>query len=495
MMRKNLNELLTGFASDNIEKSVYIQEITQDSRQVVPGGLFLAFPGMLADGRDYVAKAIEKGAVAVLFESSHGFQAPETWRHANIPLIGISDLAGKVSLLAARFYDDPSKKMSVIGVTGTNGKTSVSQFFAQALAAYQQKCAVIGTLGKGFLPDLQSTGYTTPDAIGVQQALAECLAQGAGSVAMEVSSHSLDQARVAAVDFDLAILTNLTQDHLDYHQTMEAYGAAKAKLFQFASLKNAVYNADDEFGLKLLAQNPSHIQAWAYATQKPDSEKYPTVFAEKIDLSSQGVVIDLQTPWGKAQLHSSLLGRFNVSNLLAVLTALGALNFPLDEMIPVLERLRPVTGRMQTFGGDAGKPLVIVDYAHTPDALLQVLRCLAEHHPEKIWCVFGCGGDRDKSKRPQMGAIAAKYSDHIIITNDNPRSEDPGLIAQEIRKGIPANFSVDIQLDRAAAIAQAIQAAGPKDIVLIAGKGHETEQIIGKKVLIFSDINIVQSCL
>lgn len=490
-----LSQLLPGIALDTKADETPIQELTQDSRRVAPGILFLAVPGLRVDGRDFIESVIEKGAAAVVYENGDSYQLPATLQSCPIPLIGVTDLDSQMSLIASRFYQQPTQKMTVIGVTGTNGKTSITQFIAQALAAQHQRCAVIGTIGKGFLPNLQSTGYTTPDAINLQKDLAECLAQGADSVAMEVSSHSLSQHRVAGIKFDIAVFTNLTRDHLDYHGTMEAYGAAKSKLFQFPSLKYAVYNGDDEFGLQLLAQHPSHVQALVYSTHPKLKVNCPMIIAEQITPTSQGFTIAVQTPWGKGLVHSPLLGRFNVSNLLAVLSVLGALQIPLAASIKALENLQSVNGRMQSFGGRNGQPLVIVDYAHTPDALLQVLSSLREHHPQKLWCVFGCGGDRDRGKRPQMGAIAAQHSDHIVLTNDNPRSEQPTQIAAEIQAGIPPNHPLYIELDRAAAIAYALQTAGPKDIVLIAGKGHETEQILGNQILHFSDIETVEKLL
>ena len=356
-------------------------------------------------------------------------------------------------------------------------------------------CAVIGTIGMGFLPNLEYTGYTTPDAIGVQKYLAECLAKGADSVAMEVSSHSLAQHRVSGVEFDVAVFTNLTQDHLDFHGTMAEYGAAKAQLFQFPTLKYAIYNGDDSFGLELANKTPAHAQSIIYSTNPTTPYQGAAVIAEHILPTPQGFTVMVNTPWGKGQFNTSLLGRFNVSNLLAVLSVLGSLNLPLPQILSSLEKLQPVKGRMQAFGDANGQPKVIVDFAHTPDALMQVLASLREHCAQKLWCVFGCGGDRDRTKRPKMGAIAAQYSDHIVITNDNPRSEDPSQIAAEIQAGISSQKPVHIELDRAAAIAYALNAAAPEDIVLIACKGHETEQIIGNQILPFNDAEVVEKLL
>ncbi len=474
---------------------VTVEGITQDSRNVRPGSLFFAFPGLRVDGRDFMVTAIEKGASAIVYENDDAYQLPAVLQSAKIPIIGIRNVNAKIGLIASRFYQHPSQKMTVTGVTGTNGKTSVTQFIAQMLAAQHRRCAVMGTIGNGFLPNLRKTAHTTPDAITLQKELAECLSQGADSVAMEVSSHSLSQHRVSGIDFDIAVFTNLTQDHLDYHGTMAKYGAAKAELFQFPSLKYAIYNGDDAFGLELLARHPSHAQALIYSTHPGIAVNCPAIIAEQITPTPQGFIISVRTPWGAGQINSRLLGRFNVSNLLAVLSVAGVLNIPLADSLNALENCQAVNGRMQVFGGTGGKPSVIVDFAHSPDALMQVLSSLREHHPRKLWCVFGCGGDRDRGKRPQMGAIAAQYSDHIVITNDNPRSEKPEQIAAEIRAGISPGPHVRIELDRAAAIAYALSSASPDDIVLIAGKGHESEQIIGNQTLPFNDAETVQSLL
>ena len=487
----NLANLLQSMIPLANAHDISVSDLTQDSRHVSAGSLFLAYPGLRVDGRDFISAAVAKGASAVLYENGDGYTADNSH---NIPLIGIPNLETKIGLIASRFYGEPTKQMQVVGVTGTNGKTSITQFIAQALSLRQQKCAVIGTIGKGFLPDLHSTGYTTPDAVGLQRDLAECLKLGADSVAMEVSSHSLSQHRVVGVEFDVAVFSNLTRDHLDYHGTMAAYGAAKAALFQFPSLKYAIYNADDEFGRELIKQNPHAVQAIVYTTDSHYRSDHAVILAHCITPTQQGFNIEISTPWGNGVIRSNLLGRFNVSNLLAVLGVLGALKMPLTDILLALERLQPVKGRMQSFGGAAGKPLVIVDFAHSPDALLQVLTSLREHQPKRLWCVFGCGGDRDRGKRPQMGAIASQHCDYIIITNDNPRSESPEAIAAEIRVGIPlqSQCQVHIELDRQAAIAYAIAEAGPNDIVLIAGKGHETEQIIGSHAYPFSDVEVAQ---
>ncbi|MBS0350367.1 MAG: UDP-N-acetylmuramoyl-L-alanyl-D-glutamate--2,6-diaminopimelate ligase [Proteobacteria bacterium] len=476
------------------DQNLLIKGLTQDSRAVSPGDLFIAVPGLQVDGRNFVAQAVSKGAAAIMYENGDGFQIPAEWSNYSIPIIGYSGLNAIISLIAARFYQNPTQQMTVIGVTGTNGKTSVSQIIAQALTIKGRRCAVMGTLGQGFLPNLQPTGYTTPDSVNLQKQLAGCRQQGADSVSMEVSSHSLCQDRVSGVDFDIAVFTNLTRDHLDYHKTMEAYGAAKAKLFQFPSLQACIYNADDDFGRVLLEKHSSSSKSFAYSVNPHIKIKNSLVHAQYVRPEAKGFQIHLNTPWGSGEFHLPLLGRFNISNALAVITVLGALAIPLSECLSLAEHFQPVKGRMHAISSN-GSPLVIVDYAHTPDALEQVLTSLREHRPRQLWCVFGCGGNRDRGKRPQMGMIAAKYSDHILLTNDNPRNESPKLIIAEIKQGIPAKACLQILPDRLTAIRAAINQAGPEDIVLIAGKGHENEQIIGDQVVPFSDIDTVKLIL
>lgn len=487
-----LSSLLQSIIEVNPDQDLWVSGLTQDSRHIKPGELFLALPGLRTDGREYIHQAIANGAAAVLYENDR-FQPDLAM--VNLPLLGLADLNSQLGIIAARFYGNPTQNMTVIGVTGTNGKTSISQFIGQALAGQNRQCAIIGTLGKGFLPNLNPTGYTTPDAVQLQKDLAEYRSLGAEFISMEVSSHSLSQQRVNGIDFGIAVFTNLTRDHLDYHHTMEAYGAAKAKLFEFPHLRHSIYNLDDAFGRQLLAKHRPPSQAWAYTAESTHRVDCPTVAATNIRATSHGFEMRLETPWGAGVLNSSLLGRFNISNLLAVMTVLGVLEIPFANCLTLLSNLQPVVGRMQSFAGRSNRPTVIVDYAHTPDALKQVLSSLREHHPNQLWCVFGCGGDRDPGKRSQMGAIADQLSDQIILTNDNPRSEDPEQIAKSIRAGMEKAAKAHIELDRAAAIAYAIESAGPNDIVLIAGKGHETEQIIGNQKLHFSDAEQVQKFL
>jgi len=461
--------------------------VTADSRQVVPGALFLAYPGVHSDGRKYIAQAVAAGASAVLWESQ-GFIWDATIKVDNL---GVCQLKNQVAQIAAEFYQYPSRKLDVIGVTGTNGKTSVSQWIAQAMQALGKKTAVIGTIGSGFADasgsGLVETSNTTPDAILLQKMLADYADQGADAVAMEVSSHGLDQGRVNAVEFDFAVFTNLTRDHLDYHETMDAYASAKQKLFNWPNLRIAILNADDDFGKKvaasLLADNKSLL---TYGLAHGD------VRANTLTLGANGISMQVTTPQGAAVLNAPVLGRFNAYNLLAVLATLLARQVPLSDAVAAIAKIKPVAGRMQQFGGN-DKPLVVVDYAHTPDALENVLVSLREQTQGKLICVFGCGGDRDAGKRPLMGAIAEKFAHHVVVTSDNPRNENPALIIEQIINGMTVLPS--IAPDRAIAIQQAIKFANKDDVVLLAGKGHEDYQEINGVRTPFSDISVAQSAL
>lgn len=457
--------------------------ITADSRQVKPGALFMAYPGVHNDGRKYIAQAIQAGAAAVIWEN-RDFAWNADWQVANIGIAGLKDKVGEI---AADYYGQPSQKMRMIGVTGTNGKTSVSQWIAQALTAVGIKAAVIGTIGNGFVDAQSEASNTTPDAILLQSMLADYSARGAQAVAMEVSSHGLHQGRVNSVQFDVAILTNLSRDHLDYHGTMEDYAAAKELLFTWPELQVSVINADDAFGQrvadKLRTQNKPLI---TYGLNHGD------VRATDLQLHQHGLTMRVTTPQGEAVVNAPVLGRFNAYNVLAVLSALLALQISLQHAVAAIGKIKPVPGRMQQFGGD-GKPLVVVDYAHTPDALEKVLATLREQTTGKLICVFGCGGDRDLGKRPLMGAAAAKYADKVVVTSDNPRSEDPVAIIQQVVSGMRKAALVEV--DRAKAIQQAVQSARSGDIVLVAGKGHEDYQEIAGVRTPFSDVAVVQAAL
>lgn len=464
--------------------SVEISGLCADSRQVKLGDLFIAHAGAPEFRPRFIQQAISRGAVAVLQETQA--DQPQLALQRNVPIFSIPNLKAQVGSIAARFYGNPTGSLQVIGVTGTNGKTSCSQFIARALQHTGSLCGVIGTLGYGFPGTMHPSFLTTPDAITLQRLLAELKQQGANSIAMEVSSHGLVQHRVAGVQFDIAVFTNLTRDHLDYHGDMEQYGQAKRQLFLNPGLRAAVINADDAFGLQLLEEFSTKLSCFAYTTQGIIAPHADTISATNIKLSNQGFSGHITTPWGSGMLKSSLLGRFNLSNLLAVLATLGIMQVPFTDILQYLSSLSTIPGRMQPFGG-AKQPLVVVDYSHTPDSLEKALIALREHCSGTLWCVFGCGGNRDSGKRPLMGQIAERYSDQLIITADNPRFEDQQRITDDIVSGLLCPWAAEIEHDRQTAIAYAINSAQVGDIVLVAGKGHECYQQMGAEKLPFND--------
>ncbi|MEO8003369.1 MAG: UDP-N-acetylmuramoyl-L-alanyl-D-glutamate--2,6-diaminopimelate ligase [Betaproteobacteria bacterium] len=465
--------------------SIRASGVALDSRKIKRGDLFLAYPGQRADGRAHIAQAISAGASAVIWERS-GFQWDAGWR---VPNLGVTDLRMHVGEIASRFFEYPSRDLWLAGVTGTNGKTSCSHWIAQSLGGLGRKTAVIGTLGSGFPGALDFAMNTTPDAVSLQARLAALRTEGAFGCAMEVSSHGLDQGRVEGVEFDVALFTNLSRDHLDYHGSMEDYGAAKAKLFRWPGLKHAVVNVDDEFG-RSLAQSidRSRVNVLGYGLGRGE------IAGHKLDLSTRGLKLEISTPWGAAQLRSRLIGEFNATNLLGVLGVLMTTEMALHDAVEAIAQVEPVPGRLQMIRlPDA--PLVVVDYAHTPDALekvLQTLRALLAPGASLI-CVFGCGGDRDAGKRPVMGEVATRLAHRAIVTSDNPRSEDPRAIVEEIAAGSHPNY--EIEIDRSAAIFKALQSASTEDVVLIAGKGHETYQEIGGQRLPFDDTLVAREGL
>lgn len=456
-----------------------IRELTLDSRKVRPGDLFLAVPGLSQDGRAHIADAIARGAAAVAYEAE-GATIVDAQSAELVPIRG---LAGQLSAIAGRFYGEPSRGLRLVGVTGTNGKTSVSQLVAQALDLLGERCGIVGTLGTGFYDALQSGRHTTPDPVAVQATLADLKQAGARAVAMEVSSHGLDQGRVAALDFDVAVFTNLSRDHLDYHGSMDAYGAAKARLFAWPDLACRVINLDDDFGRQLAGQS---LESRLIGYSLSDSSAF--LFCREARFDDHGVQAQLVTPQGEGLLRSPLLGRFNLSNLLAVIGALLGLGYPLGEVLQVLPRLQGPVGRMQRFGGER-LPLVVVDYAHTPDALEKVLEALRPHVSGRLLCLFGCGGDRDRGKRPLMASVAERLADTVLVTDDNPRTEDPAQILNDIRVGFANPDAAEFVHGRGEAITRLIASAQVGDVVLLAGKGHEDYQEIAGVRHAFSDLD------
>jgi UDP-N-acetylmuramoyl-L-alanyl-D-glutamate--2,6-diaminopimelate ligase len=464
---------------------VPVTGLAVDSRKVKPGDLFLAYPGEHADGRRFIDQAIGAGAAAVLWDS-RGFRWNSAWK---LPNLGVPELRAHLGNIASHFHGHPSRHLWVTGVSGTNGKTSCSHWIAQSLSRLGRKTAVIGTIGSGFPGALEPALNTTPDSVTLHAQLADFLTRGAEACAMEVSSHGIEQGRVSGVAFDVALFTNLSRDHLDYHKTMEDYAAAKAKLFHWPQLKHAIVNLDDRFGQQLAKSiDRSRVNVLGYGLGKGE------IAGHRLDLSTRGLRLEITTPWGAAELDSPMIGGFNAYNLLGVLGVLITSEVPLRDAVEALSRVEPVPGRLQMVR-ETGAPLVVVDYAHTPDALEKALETLRStlSSEGRLHCVFGCGGDRDPGKRPLMGEVATRLADRVVITSDNPRSENPRAIIDEVLAGAHPNYA--IEEDRATAILQAISGAAPQDVVLIAGKGHENYQEIGGRRLPFDDVEVTREIL
>lgn len=478
-------------------------ELRTDSRAVAAGDGFIAWPGGTVDARRFVPAALAQGAVACLVERD----GADDW---NLPAAGLALYAGLKAAsgpIAAAYYEQPSHQLPVLAVTGTNGKTSTSWWLAQALGALTppRACGLIGTLGIGRAPrsdeEVVSTGLTTPDPVLLQKTLRDFLDQGLQACALEASSIGIAERRLDGTRVHTAIFTNFTQDHLDYHGSMAAYWQAKAALFDWPGLQAAVVNIDDPQGAELAhqlarrADDPQAGQAldlWTVSCRTP-----ARLYAHHIRLEGRGLRWQVQEGDDVHELVTSLVGHYNVANLLGVIAAMRTLGVPLAQAVQACHGLHPVPGRMDCQGGE-GEPLVVVDYAHTPDALdqvLQALRPLAEVRGGQLWCVFGCGGDRDATKRPLMGAVAARQADQVVLTSDNPRQEKPEHILSQVLLGLEGCAHVTVQADRAQAIAQTLQQADARDVVLVAGKGHEDYQEVAGQRLAFSDRRQVRQAL
>ena len=461
--------------------------VADDSRQVLPGDLFVAYPGDLADGRRYIADAIARGAVAVLWESGDDFVWNPEWRVANLSAQGLRPLCGP---LAHAVFGQPSERLSLIAITGTNGKTTISQWLGRA---HPRRCAVIGTLGAGFVEALKETGFTTPEATTLTRYLRRFADDEAQACALEASSIGIEEGRMDGARVDVAIFTNLTRDHLDYHGSMEAYAAAKARLFQWPRLRLAVINLDDPFGIELAARTTAS-KVLCYTQNDATAERPGLIRAEGVEETLSGMRFRLCAPNGRAMVETGLLGRYNLSNLLAVAAVLIDAGLTPAEAAERLSGLMPPPGRLEKVGGH-NEPLIAVDYAHTPDALenaLNALRGLATTRGAKLTVIFGCGGDRDRGKRPLMGEIAVRLADRVVLTSDNPRSEKPEAILDEIRTGAPG---AEVIVDRAEAIRRTVLAAHPAEVILLAGKGHEPYQEIAGVRRPFSDVEEARAAL
>jgi len=488
--------LLEGLCIDGAVADVEILGLATDSRSVRPGDLFLAGQGLRVHGLVHVEQALQRGALAVAWEPVADPHISSIAASLVLPAVAVAGLAQKTGVIADRFYAHPSRELHVIGVTGTDGKTSVSHFIAQALSTEQQSCGLLGTLGYGVYGALQTPTHTTPDALRLHAEFAELRDQGVKNVAMEVSSHALHQQRTAGVSFDTAVLTHLSRDHLDYHGSVEAYAEAKRRLFNSPGLSCAVVNVADDFGRQLAADLKHRLQVIAWQGRPGDVARgYPDwIELKSVRALEKGIALELESSWGAATFETALLGGFNAENLLAALGALLASGLSLRTAVERLARVKTVAGRMELFTR-TGAPRVVVDYAHTPHALETALQALRPHCRGELICVFGAGGDRDRGKRPQMGALAERFADRVVLTSDNPRSENPDSILDQIAQGFEQPQRAVRISDRGAAIASAIREAAADDLVLVAGKGHENYQQTASQRLAFSDRARVQEVL
>jgi UDP-N-acetylmuramoyl-L-alanyl-D-glutamate--2,6-diaminopimelate ligase len=495
-----LKELIQGFVafpslSLGGAEDMEITGLALDSREVVDGNVFVALAGSRQHGLAHVAQTLDKGACAVVFDpAGGGMQMAEQIK--NVPMISVDNLGLKLGEIAARYYGNPSGFMAVIGITGTNGKTSCSQFLSQML----DDCGIIGTLGWGEWGKLSKTINTTPDALETQRILATLREENKKIVAMEVSSHGLEQGRVNGITFKGAVFTNISRDHLDYHGTMDAYLLAKLTLLKKPGLSFVVVNLDDLYSDRIIAEVPEAIVVWGISVQGKSLASCECVSAENILRTVDGIEFDVRWRWDSQRVKVPLFGDFNAENVLTVLAVMLAIGLSMSEAVKKLQFIKPVTGRMERFGGDE-QPLIFVDYAHTPDALDKVLSSLRKHCQQALWVVFGCGGNRDKGKRPQMGRIAEQWADHVIITDDNPRFENGLDIVDDILAGCSEKIEhdstrkVEVIQNREQAIQKVIARAADKDCIVVAGKGHEHYQEINGVQIAFDDSRIVIEAL
>jgi len=476
-----LQELLEGWVD---APATRLTGIGLDNRRINPGDAFVAVKGQLGHGLDYARAAVDAGAAAVIHDGLKTVPA------LDVPVARVEGLGDKLGELASRFYAAPSEQMLIAGVTGTNGKTSVAHFLAQSWQRVYGNAGMVGTLGYGPLGNLQSAEHTTPDTFRLQQVLAECVKTGIEHLAMEVSSHALQQHRCQTIQFDAAIFTNLSRDHLDYHHDMAGYAAAKRLLFTEHAPSFAIINHDDAYGRKWFGELNGGMQMLSFGLQK-GAELRGKIRSIDID----GMNIRMTGPWGSEEVHTCLLGEFNASNLLAAVGTLVLLGMPWHRALHQVELMQPVPGRMMRLGGNMGQPVVVVDYAHTPDALESALQAVRAHLNGRLLCVFGCGGNRDQGKRPQMGRAAELLADDVFVTSDNPRNESANKIIEDVVAGLEQPGKATIEPDREVAIRRAIARCKPGDVVLVAGKGHETWQEIGGQKIPFSDEYVIRHAL
>ncbi len=483
MPNKSFTQLLQPWIDDLPDTQ--ITSITLDHREIEKDSLFIAIQGHTIDARDYISAAIDAGASAVLADAGETTESYQIERIKGVPVVHFPHLKSALSNIAANFYQMPSQRLNVIGITGTNGKTTVSHLTAQWLNELGRKTALMGTTGNGFLSQLNVAKNTTASPVEIQKAFFDFTQQNATDVVMEVSSHGLVQDRVKAVEFDAAIFTNLSRDHLDYHGTMEAYAEAKLRLFTHYKTQVSVINGDDPVGSEWLMQMPEAIAVSMSASTLADftGRKLWLVNANYLET---GIHVQFDSSWGGGVFTLNLVGDFNVMNALLSLASMLGLGFEKQDLIDCAGQLKPVIGRMEVFS-QVEKPILVVDYAHTPDALEKALLALRRHCDGKLWCVFGCGGDRDVGKRPMMAEIAEKLSDHVILTDDNPRNEPSDQIMNDMKRGLQVPEKAVVLHDRVKACSYAFEHAQANDIILIAGKGHEDYQITEKGTFHYSD--------
>lgn len=478
----SLLQLIEGLTQENNITDVEVMGIENHSSRVKSGDLYLAVQGIQSHGLDYLPEAIERGACAVAW---HGASA--LIEHCKIPTIQVAGLPNKMGVIADRFFGHPSQAMEVIAVTGTDGKSSVSHFIAEALSMPNNDCGLIGTLGYGYLGRLQTSGHTTPDALQMHKILYKFQQNQTAQVVIEASSHGLEQGRMNGVAVDVAVFTNLGDDHSDYHGSQANYAAAKRRLFEFGSLKTAVINIDDAFGASLPVACHKGVSVLTYSTKSSSADAHLL----EAQMKPQGLAVTASVLGKRVELETTLFGEFNTYNLLAAMLVLHSQGLSVDNIMKCLGGVHTVRGRMQRLGGN-GAPVVFIDYAHTPQALEQALISCRHYTTGRLFCVFGCGGNRDRSKRAIMGQVAEHYADEVVVCDDNPRHEDPDVIFADILTGMREGPNVKLIHNRARAIESTIRNADQDDVVLVAGKGHETYQLIGNEKKVFDDVDYVQ---
>ena len=494
-----LGKLLEDWCEVHISHSeISISGLSLDSRSICKGDLFFALQGSQQHGVEYSQQAVANGAAALAWETSSQVNINEL--PDNIPCLEIDNLRNKLGLICKRFYNNPSSQMNVIAVTGTDGKTSVSQFIAQALHQLNVSCGVIGTLGYGVYPKFDAASHTTPDAIRMHSMLNSLYLKEVNNVVLEASSHGLSQGRLNGVEVDTAVFTNLGRDHMDYHQSIDDYFNSKRLLFQSSQLKNAVINIDDDAGVRLAEECSGQLNVITYSIKSKSMDRDSYINAVNINFAVGETSFEIVSSWGKIKAKTSLFGKFNISNLLAVIGSLVASGIEFKRAVKIISNLKTVPGRMEFVDDERSlskqdTPTVVIDYAHTPQALVNVLKVLKERCAGRLWCVFGCGGNRDKGKRKLMAQAVEEHADVAIVTDDNPRFENPKEITDEVVTGFSSSSNYSLIHDRQKAIEYAIQHASAKDVVLIAGKGHEAVQIINQDHLPFDDKKIAKEIL